>query len=142
MSILVYSDMSNIARKKPLTRSAPLPRGKRPKARNRKRQAKAFAYAYHSTERVEFVKDQECAACGRLFASENAHVLGNGGMSRKGHYTTIAPLCGPVAGTIGCHRMYDLYREEFDKFFPAFDPEAVAAQTERAWLAYSTVSPE
>lgn len=117
--------------------SQPLPRGGKPRPVNKKRKAKEFARAYHSVERVEFVKDQPCKACHRLFASENAHVLGNGGAGRKAGYETIAPLCGAVAGTIGCHRMFDEHRSQFDKFFQFFDPAAAAAATQRAWLAFT-----
>lgn len=112
-------------------------KGGKPKARNPKRKAKEFARCYHSVERVEFVKDQPCKACGRLFASENAHVLGNGGAGRKAGYKTIAPLCGPTFDREGCHRtLHRLSRDLFEKDF-GIDLEAAAAATQRAWLEYS-----
>lgn len=85
--------------------------------------------------RRRFVADQPCAACGRLFASQNAHLLGNGGLSRKKDCTTIGPLCGPdfTTGYIGCHELYDEHRSEFDEAYPDFDAEAVAAKTEAGW---------
>lgn len=110
---------------------------KRPKPVNAKRKAKEFKRTYCSVERVEFVKEQPCAACHRLFASENAHVVGNGGAGRKAGYETIAPLCGPnTHACVGCHQLFDEYRSEFEKAYPDFNPEAAAAATQRAWLAF------
>ena len=92
---------------------------------------------------MEFVKSLKCAACGVVGYSENAHVLGNGGLSRKGDYTGIAPLCGPHIDPshpgidIGCHRHYDDYLADFYRDFSAFDPAKAAAETQAAWQSAS-----
>lgn len=59
---------------------------------NPARRKREWARAYHSTDRVEFVKSLPCAACGRR-PSENAHMPSQSGMGRKGDYSTIVPLC-------------------------------------------------
>lgn len=82
-----------LARRKKLSRGGP------PKRRNPKRKKSEFARCYHSRERVRWVKSMNCVACEivhpyvALGAIDNAHVFGNDGMSRKGGYETIAPLC-------------------------------------------------
>lgn len=111
--------------------------------KRKRRTRKEFARIYGSKARVEFVKSLPCAACGIVGASENAHVLGNGGLSRKGAYRGIAPLCGhwtqitplSIISRLGCHLMYDEYRESFNRRFPDFDPEEAAQATERRWLS-------
>jgi hypothetical protein len=50
-----------------------------------------FQREYGSPERVEWIAQHGCLACGRT-PSENAHTA-NGGMSRKGPPESIAPLC-------------------------------------------------
>lgn len=86
-----------------------------------------------------------CAACGRVGFSENAHVLGNGGLSRKADADTIAPLCGEifvVTGPIsehtsdGCHRLFDEHRSDFDARFPDFNASTEASKCEQAWKAH------
>src|SRR5690242_17786713 len=62
--------------------------------KNAKRAAKRLARTHGPKVFREFTKEQPCKACGRLWHSENAHVLGNGGMGRKKDWTTVAPLCG------------------------------------------------
>jgi hypothetical protein len=99
-------------------------------ARTPAQQAAAQLRAYGPAERVTFVRGLPCAACGR-YGSVNAHLLGNDGLSRKGHYTTIGPLCPED------HTLYDEHRWDFEVKYPTFDPVTVAATTERAWLAYS-----
>lgn len=112
---------------------------------NPKRRKSEFARTYHSKERVAFVRGLKCSACGVVGYSENAHVLGNGGMSRKADYTTIAPLCGTLDGvrtgnviihSIGCHRVFDEYQEVFNRRYPDFNPEKAAADCESAWLLH------
>lgn len=81
------------------------------------------------------MREQPCAACGRLWHSENAHVVkGNKGMGYKADAKYIAPLCGSVG--VGCHRLFDLYRADFDKLFPDFDPVVEAAKLENAWQQF------
>lgn len=106
---------------------------------------------YGPPERIALVKSLPCAACGIVGYSENAHVLGNGGMGRKSDYQTVAPLCGPHPfhsrilvtafpdqGHVGCHRLFDVHREEFTRQFPNFNAEQAAADTERKWLAVAS----
>lgn len=79
----------------PIRRLTPLARGKPPKQRNAKRRRSEFARCYHSKARIRFVASLPCAADGnddRRIPRENAHSQ-NDGMGRKGHYTTILPLC-------------------------------------------------
>ena len=86
----------------------------RVKPRNEKRHAANWTRAYHSVERVQFVKDLPCANCGYQAKGgcDNAHTE-NAGMSRKGHFSTIIPLCherweGKIF-RMGCHARYDLH---------------------------------
>lgn len=119
---------SPIKRKTPVRRSNP----------DRKR--REFTRTYHSDERVKFVRGLPCAACGVQGYSVNAHLLGNDGARRKGPYTSVGPLCDIRFGTptvIGCHITYDLHRRAFDAAFPDFDPEKVAAETEKLWQRYT-----
>jgi len=101
-----------------------------------------------SRARREFVSQLPCMACGRRGCA-NAHVLpklvSGGGIGRKGHYTTIAPLCvAPVTVVIGgrrqtfagCHQLFDEHRNIFDRLHPEFDPDIASAWTERAWQAF------
>ncbi len=114
----------------------PLQRSRTPIARgpvkrvNRKRKASAFERAYHSKERVAFVKSRPCfvangQCCGGI---ENAHVTKDGseGIGRKSGYRCIAPLCHS-------------HHRELHQIGPAFEPEYgvslvfAAAQTQLAW---------
>lgn len=103
---------------------------------NPKRRAKAFERTYLSKERVIFVKAMACAACGTAGFAVNAHLLGNDGARRKGHYTTVGPLCGSDPWGPDCHFLYDNDRSEFNARFPDFDPEKVAAETEARWQVF------
>ncbi len=136
--------MSVGKRRAPL-RSSGLPeRRTRVKPRNAKRKASEMERAYGPPERREFVKAMPCAACRVVGYSENAHLLGNGGMSRKADADTVGPLCGPRAVFAvlnykiypGCHNLYDKHRATFDAVFPTFDPERTAAETQAAWSAH------
>jgi hypothetical protein len=53
--------------------------------------AAKFAHEYGSKERREWISLHGCLACGRT-PCENHHTS-NGGKSKKGHFTTIVPLC-------------------------------------------------
>lgn len=85
------------------------------------------------------MKLQPCSACGAVGYSEGAHVLGNGGMSRKADADTQAPLCGRrwsedgESFLLGCHTLYDEHRWMFDIDFPEYDPEKAARETEQKW---------
>lgn len=126
-------------------------RSESPRKLNPKRKASEFRRAYHSKERVLFVKGLPCSACGVVGYSENAHVppKGEAGTGYKADYRFIAPLCGirPIsllavlrfaASTYaGCHTMFARYRSDFNAAFPDFAPEVAAAEAERAWKAHT-----
>jgi hypothetical protein len=74
------------------------PRKPRKAIRSRKRRTAEevrakFEREYGSQNRVDWVNELPCLACGRS-PSDNAHTE-NEGKSRKGHHTTIVPLCRP-----------------------------------------------
>jgi hypothetical protein len=114
------------------------------KKRNAARSATEFKRTYFSRARVKFVNLQPCAACDAWGYSQNAHVLGNDGASRKGEYRTIAPLCGvrpnlarpDGAAYPGCHHLYDEESETFRSMFPTFDAKRAARETQSAWLKF------
>lgn len=123
-----------IARKTPLRRAGPMARGARPKPVNRKRRASAWQHAFGSRARVRYVTTLPCAACGYCgaYPRQNAHTA-NGGLSRKGHCTTIIPLCGP------CHT------KQHGTGWLAIGMTAescrrAAALTEQAWQARGRLS--
>lgn len=107
------------------------------KRSNPVRKAKEFARTYHSSERVEFVKSLPClvADCRSRLSStserDNAHLVPDG-LSRKGHYTKIVPLCRAH------HRILDEHPEGRAGFEGEFyvELEAMAADTERLWCEY------
>ena len=123
-----------IVKRTPLRHRSPIGRTAAPRKRGKKH-ATEWARKYGSKARVAFVKSLPCAACGIVGYSENAHVMGNGGMSRKGDADTIAPLCGPRPLPIsrglypGCHRLVD----KGDLYV---NGEALASATEAAWQAH------
>lgn len=115
--------------RKPLPPSShPIPRG-RPKPVNANRRTREYARTYHSKARVEFIKSMPCAYC-RARDCVNAHTTG-GGMSRKGDYTTIAPLCHR------CHSAYDEHRFPFNSPLARTGIAFAAEYAERAWLAFA-----
>lgn len=107
------------------------------RARNAKRRAAEFARAFHSEERVRFVRSQPCAACLKFGEIENAHIEG-GGASRRADYTKIVPLCRT------CHRQ--MHRMGLDTFLARHGLDraeiaAIAEHTERSWKARQTSVP-
>lgn len=110
-----------------------------PKKRNVKRHAANLERAYGPKERREFVKTLPCAACGRVGSSVSAHLLGNGGMSRKKPANTTGPLCSAPCTLFsakrkaiivrGDHDLFDNYPWIFRRLYPDFNPERVAAET-------------
>ena len=82
---------------------------------------------YGPPGRREFVHDLGCVICGA--PAENAHTR-TGGTSRKGHYTTIIPLCT---------RHHDESHHGIRTFAAKYrlDLEVIAAAVESAWLAHS-----
>lgn len=105
--------------------------------RPKKRKPSEFARIYGSRERVRWVKSLPCLVCASLIRpellssqSDNAHTEGDG-MGRKGHYTTIIPLCRS-------------HHERYDRRLFPLDAEPVrdrlrnaAGDVQRAWLALS-----
>jgi len=122
----------------------PAPRVKPPKGlrkRNHERAAADFKREYGSIARTKWVRLQPCAACGAWGYSQNAHVLGNDGAGRKGHFTTITPLCGvrpDEQGSVyeGCHSLFDTKQDEFRARFPTFSPKRACRETQRQWRAF------
>lgn len=120
-----------IRRKKPMKQGGRLKTRKRVNPVNRERKDANWKRAYHSVARVKFVERLPCAACGDTEPPErdNAHTK-NDGASRKGHYTTIIPLChrchgrqhGPNGGWMAIG-------------MTAEGRERAAAQTEALWQA-------
>jgi len=107
---------------------------KRPRAKNVQRSANAFARAYHSEERVEFVQSLPCIVPGCDQPSENAHIEGDGG-SRKADYVKVAPIYS------GHHRtrkdsLHALGREAFEGTHYV-DLAALALDTERCFRRYA-----
>lgn len=102
--------------------------------RQREKKAARFALQFHSKERVEFVKREKCARCGRR-PSENAHTVRR---SQGGTYKDIGPLCGPdfETNSEGCHAEYDRDPAAFEAKY-TISMKAVALRTEGRWLDYS-----
>ncbi len=121
---------SSLARSAPIARSRPLPKV------NRQRKASAFARCYHSQARVRFVKRLPCVACGYEgpVPRANAHTI-NDGAGRKGHYTTIIPLC-EVPAPMACHtRQHGINGGWLAIGMTAESCRRFAAATEAAWQA-------
>ena len=114
-----------------ITVRKPIPRKSAPPKVNAKRKAREFARTYGSKARVEYVKTIACCHCWHWSKGgiDNAHTTG-GGMSRKGDYTTIVPLCR------SCHVRYDEYLAPFDQ--PAVRDRIAgkAPFVEAAWLRH------
>lgn len=102
---------------------------------NRKRKDREFARAYHSKERVLFVKSLGCLYCRMTFGCSaypdvhNAHTE-NGGSGRKAGYETIIPLCATH------HRAYDEHLPPLASDFIRALLRADAAEVERAWHSH------
>ncbi len=106
-------------------RGKPPKRGGKPKAK--KRSAKEFARIFHSVERVTWISQRCCVACG-IRGCENAHTAGEG-MGRRGDYTNIIPLCPQ------CHRLQ--HQIGAGSFAIRFNINLAlwARTTQAAWLA-------
>lgn len=117
---------------------------KRSRIKKRARPAKETNRIYGPKTRREWMKTLPCSACGVVGYSEGAHVLGNGGMSRKADADTQAPLCGlnywPTTKVAylyaGCHNLYDRHRDVFNARFPDFDAKRAAEETEQLRQEY------
>lgn len=109
--------------------TATLRRRKSLRARNARRKAAEFVRAFHSEERVRFVRSRPCVVCLKFGEIENAHIEG-GGAARRADYTKIVPLCRT------CHRR--MHRMGIDTFLArwgltADDLPMMAEDTERCW---------
>jgi len=134
----VYSRYSSI----PVT-TPKIKKGGKPRAYNKQRQAKEMPRKYGSSHRRKFVRSLDCSACGASGFSQNAHVHKIGaGAGRKGSFMGIAPLCGPRYTLSGCHNQFDEHRSDFDRRFPWYNPEVIAAETERAYVAFCEAEQE
>ncbi len=110
-------------------------RSTRPKRVNAKRKQSEFERCYHSRERVLFVKNFGCVYCTALSPFFGVQTLGkchnahtaNEGRGRKGHYTTIIPLCPEH------HRRFDEYRFPFDTEDSRNQLKACAPEIQRLW---------
>lgn len=97
------------------------------RARNPKRRKAEWARAYHSPERVAWVRARPCFVCGcPRRPSENAHTV-TGGMGRKADASTIAPLCAYHHAEL--HQVGASTFETLHRFPLAW----AAAETEEAW---------
>jgi hypothetical protein len=118
-----------------IRRRARLKSRKRPNARNAKRQAKQFARAYGSEERVSWMKRQRCLTCGDHGPCENSHLRSRAGMGRKGNAEKTIPQCKP------CHDLYPR-RSKWRARFPHWTDEkleAAAAVIEARWQEHTKV---
>ena len=110
-------------------------RRSRIKARNAKRQAKEFQRAYHSKERVEWVKTLPCIIC-RATPCENAHAKGDGA-GRKGGYKFIVPMCQAHHAEQHAHGWSHFTRQLIHP-----DVRFIwAAAVEKTWLALESQHP-
>lgn len=123
-------------RSKPIARRTPLRPGAPPKRSGRitrkPRSASEYARIYGSRARVRFVTRLPCFACGYAgeYPRQNAHTQVDG-MSRKAHYTTILPLCGP------CHAKQDGVNGGWIAIgLTAESCRRGAELTESHWIAY------
>ena len=118
-----------------IKRTTALKRRASVKAVNTKRKATAFAHAYHSKERVAFIKELPCVVCASIFGpftpavpSDNAHTGKAPGKGLKAHYSAIVPLCR------NHHRRYDEHRAPFDISGNRAALPEWAALVERKWV--------
>ena len=109
---------------------------------NAKRKAAEFKRCYHSKERVEWVKEHPCLVGGFCCTSpfgigvnENAHIPSRSGMSRKGPYTKIVPLCKWHHTASPDASLHALNKEGFNRYH-GLDLDAEAAALEARWQAY------
>lgn len=97
---------------------------------NTERHEREWSRAYHSLERVLFVKRLPCIACG-VRRCHNSHIE-NGGKSRKADYDKIVPACRTHHDELDNGNGRAAFEAKYDVYL-----EACAAETERQWLAFS-----
>lgn len=116
-----------------LTRSGRI----QPKRKPAAEKAKDFAREYGSRARVTFVSKLPCAACAYAgpLRRDNAHTQ-NDGTGRKGHYTTVIPLC-TAGNPMNCHgRQHGPNGGWLKIGMTAESRRRAAAQTEALWLEH------
>ena len=118
-----------------ITRRKPIPRKSAPPKTNATRKAREFARCFHSKLRVEFVRRLPCVMCNRWQtydegSSDNAHISSGHGMTYRGDYTSIVPLCRVH------HTNYDQRRPPFDGQQLRNWIEYQADETQAAWLRH------
>jgi hypothetical protein len=118
-----------VKRSSPLRRS-PMTRKSAVRIKPKKRKPSEFARIYGSKERVLFVKALPCLVSNLACRGDvDNHHVENGGLSRKGDYQTIVPLCDvhhDVLHRLGAVSFAGQY---------GIDLKAAAAETEAKWLA-------
>lgn len=110
-------------------RAAKPPTREKVKKVNPGRRKREWARAYHSIERVCFVKSLPCIVTGQT-GCENAHIVG-GGMGRKADYTLIVPLVAAMHA-----QLHSIGASQFS-LLHGVDLFACAVETERRWLLAS-----
>jgi hypothetical protein len=107
------------------------------KKRNAGRKVREFARCFDSRARVQFIKSLPCVYCAALSPiiasvtgpSDNAHTAKEG-MGRRGHFTTIVPLCRSH------HRRYDEHRAPFDQQSVRDAVRSLAPKIEGLWRGH------
>lgn len=128
-------------------RIAPKPRKPLTTEQRAERAAKAaakFEREFGSEARVRWIKYVlPCVGCGRVpdeeSPNDNAHTA-NEGKSRKGHHSTIAPLCATTLRGLGCHTKYDQHLRPFDTALARDTVKAQAAFTAERWTRMGEVA--
>jgi hypothetical protein len=115
--------------KKPRKPKSAAPRGmKRSRLRPKKRSPEEYARIYGSRARCDFVKGLPCLVSNKACRGDvDNHHVENGGLSRKGDYQSIVPLCDvhhDVLHNLGAVSFAGQY---------GIDLTAAAAETEAKW---------
>lgn len=114
-----------LRRKTPLRRTGGPSRGKPLNPVNPERRDREWRRAYGSEERVRWIQNLPCLACGAR-PSENAHTEA-GGMGMKADASTIVPLCSD------CHDELHAEGAETWQERTGLDLKADARRIEEAW---------
>lgn len=91
-----------------------------------------FAHEYGSAKRVAWIAWTPCLGCGTV-PCENAHTA-NGGTGKKGHHSTIVPLCTPCHGATHQHGV-QTFERNFARSLEGHTLKAWAARIHARWLA-------
>lgn len=82
----------------------------------------------------EHIRSLPCCACGSIGFTQAAHVVARGMGGGKGSWKDLVPLCADRLGELGCHSLWDLFRDRFRQRFPGLDPAAMAAELSAEYL--------